>query len=76
MTQCFGKAREAAGDNPAPEHLPLLEMYRRYHAAARAGEPTEALAENIDDLEAVTCQAIAPPQAPAYGDHARDDASP
>ena len=29
----------------------------------------------VDDLEAVTCQAITPPQAPAYGDHARDDAS-
>lgn len=55
------RAREAAADNPAPEHLPLLEMYRRYHAAALADEPTDALAENINDLERALVEAHAEP---------------
>ncbi len=45
------RSREAAERNPAPEFLPLLEMYRRFHAAMRAGENTATLAANIAELE-------------------------
>lgn len=46
------RAKEAAERNPSPEHLPLLEMYRRFHAALSAGEPVDELATHIAELEA------------------------
>lgn len=45
------RSREAAKNNPTPEHLPLLEMYRRFHAAWSAGEDTAELSKNIAELE-------------------------
>jgi len=45
------RAREAAEQNPSPEYLPLLEMYRRHHAALAAGEPVDELSANIAELE-------------------------
>ncbi|NND55568.1 MAG: response regulator [Gammaproteobacteria bacterium] len=52
------RAREAAHANPAPEHLPLLEMYRRYYAAVIAGQATDGLAENILELERDLAEAL------------------
>jgi len=45
------RSKEAAAKITAPGHLPLLEMYRRFHVVWSAGENTDALAENIAELE-------------------------
>ncbi len=45
------RSKEAAARNLAPEQLPLLELYRRFHVAWKAGDNTDALAENIAELE-------------------------
>ena len=45
------RAREAAEKNPAPEFLPLLEMYRRFHTAVGDGIETDELSKSIAELE-------------------------
>ncbi len=59
------RARETAERMSSPLHLPLLELYRRHHAALDAGEPVEKLSADIVELEAELTTTIEAPAATA-----------